>query len=685
MKITTNNSLTKLVQLIKAKLDELSQTVTNSFDSVNGQISTINTTLSSKPSIDDVTPSATAVYSSQKIQELIADKDFTYEKLTIQASEWTQNGSSNEWKYSHKVEGLSTDKCLFALVSNGKPLVTTDYDLITYTNVFTSDSDHRFGLTTIGQPTTEISVCVLYFEIDKSYAQEMTGDYYMYGTIIKEPTDIDLTDLIDDSVASTNTVYSSSKTDTLLSAKADTTTVTNLTNTVNAKADQTAVDTLSASINAKPSINDSAASTTSVYSSSKVDELLASSGGKEYSISFDLNGGSMKYSPTTYNSMVGVSLPTPKREGYRFDGWIDYDGTIIGWENFSIAQGGGSVSGDLSFLQDSYAELLFDHVFPLIVAGDQDIFERLTFDEYYSVTLEFDKETELNGYVSLGNGVVVQNGDYNDDGNHEYVLGLNTLTEDTGSLKIIYFDPEVGQFNLAEITEVNHLNKTISLVVSSQIAILCVFHMGAIWDYNGKIAIYPNEAGDKIFIASWRKESDEPSSGGSGSTIYEFTSPVTLTSFTANSDEDIPYYADITNLSSYITDTNKVAVVNPDTSETNSTLLRYTEVIDGGSIRCYFAEQPTSYTIKSVEIRNASLVSVQTAALISFTIDGTSYQAEEGMTWGEWVNSSYDTGNFYTIGTSVCQKPGADVYAVVGAVSTSAITANSAYFTEPWR
>lgn len=29
--------------------------------------------------------------------------------------------------------------------------------------------------------------------------------------------------------------------------------------------------------------------------------------------------------------------------------------------------------------------------------------------------------------------------------------------------------------------------------------------------------------------------------------------------------------------------------------------------------------------------------------LISFTIDGTSYQAEEGMTWAEWVASSYNT------------------------------------------
>lgn len=36
-----------------------------------------------------------------------------------------------------------------------------------------------------------------------------------------------------------------------------------------------------------------------------------------------------------------------------------------------------------------------------------------------------------------------------------------------------------------------------------------------------------------------------------------------------------------------------------------------------------------------------------TPTLISFTIAGTSYQAEEGMTWGEWVASSYNTGGLY--------------------------------------
>jgi len=36
-------------------------------------------------------------------------------------------------------------------------------------------------------------------------------------------------------------------------------------------------------------------------------------------------------------------------------------------------------------------------------------------------------------------------------------------------------------------------------------------------------------------------------------------------------------------------------------------------------------------------------------SLISFTIDGTSYQGVEGMTWEEWVNSEYNISN-YVIG-----------------------------------
>ena len=34
---------------------------------------------------------------------------------------------------------------------------------------------------------------------------------------------------------------------------------------------------------------------------------------------------------------------------------------------------------------------------------------------------------------------------------------------------------------------------------------------------------------------------------------------------------------------------------------------------------------------------------ISSITIITFTIDGTAYQAEEGMTWGEWVESGYNT------------------------------------------
>lgn len=38
--------------------------------------------------------------------------------------------------------------------------------------------------------------------------------------------------------------------------------------------------------------------------------------------------------------------------------------------------------------------------------------------------------------------------------------------------------------------------------------------------------------------------------------------------------------------------------------------------------------------------------------LITFTIEGTTYYAEKGMTWGEWVNSEYNIGGFYITSTN---------------------------------
>jgi len=51
----------------------------------------------------------------------------------------------------------------------------------------------------------------------------------------------------------------------------------------------------------------------------------------------------------------------------------------------------------------------------------------------------------------------------------------------------------------------------------------------------------------------------------------------------------------------------------------------------------------------------AFTISVQQAApaIINFTIGGDPYQAEEGMTWAQWVESAYNNGGFYSVNESV--------------------------------
>lgn len=72
--------------------------------------------------------------------------------------------------------------------------------------------------------------------------------------------------------------------------------------------------------------------------------------------------------------------------------------------------------------------------------------------------------------------------------------------------------------------------------------------------------------------------------------------------------------------------------------------------------------------------------------LISFTIAGTSYQAEEGMTWEQWVNSSYNTGGFYVIdGNNFVYFPDGSYVSTEGlqggtAEKSETIVANGIYY-----
>lgn len=60
-----------------------------------------------------------------------------------------------------------------------------------------------------------------------------------------------------------------------------------------------------------------------------------------------------------------------------------------------------------------------------------------------------------------------------------------------------------------------------------------------------------------------------------------------------------------------------------------------------------YDDESVNYGYKLLDWLKANATKQGATSLITFTIGGTSYQAEEGMTWGEWVESDYNT-NGYT-------------------------------------
>jgi hypothetical protein len=66
---------------------------------------------------------------------------------------------------------------------------------------------------------------------------------------------------------------------------------------------------------------------------------------------------------------------------------------------------------------------------------------------------------------------------------------------------------------------------------------------------------------------------------------------------------------------------------------------------------------------------SSRFVAFDAANLITFTISGTEYQAEEGMTWGEWLESEYNTNNFVNPGG--CIATNYDDWSLVRDIETS--------------
>jgi hypothetical protein len=72
-----------------------------------------------------------------------------------------------------------------------------------------------------------------------------------------------------------------------------------------------------------------------------------------------------------------------------------------------------------------------------------------------------------------------------------------------------------------------------------------------------------------------------------------------------------------------------------------------------------------------------------TGNLITFTVDGTSYQAEDGMTWGEWIDSDYNPGGFTVYNNDIVRGVMVVVNQGYNKVTTSdSIIANYSYLTD---
>lgn len=77
---------------------------------------------------------------------------------------------------------------------------------------------------------------------------------------------------------------------------------------------------------------------------------------------------------------------------------------------------------------------------------------------------------------------------------------------------------------------------------------------------------------------------------------------------------------------------------------------------------------PTTEYIDTLELITTEDIDAVCIIVIDFTIQDVAYQAIEGMTWGEWVNSAYNTGGFFVSaenseisnseGDSVCEITG---------------------------
>lgn len=86
----------------------------------------------------------------------------------------------------------------------------------------------------------------------------------------------------------------------------------------------------------------------------------------------------------------------------------------------------------------------------------------------------------------------------------------------------------------------------------------------------------------------------------------------------------------------------------------NNSTVATLEVGSSATLNCKDKKMASNLTViennvpTEVPVYEGAVIFEEEVKMISFTIDGTEYQAESGMTWAEWCESDYNTGGWYT-------------------------------------
>lgn len=585
MKITTNNSLAKLLELLKEKVIQLqnyiaqkpniddntprssavysSQKVQAIVDTNTVQINELETAVETKPSIDDNTPSNMAVYSSSKVEELISNKIVTI-ALKIGWAEWQQDVYDNY--YVEK--DLSDQLAQYSFSSSNFSMMVNIDESSAVSPIWSNIKVSRVGNILRFESSVAIEYTVTVFV--EVWENKLEGEQPLYafkkntedligvsGGVIYKELDIIGEDFVE---IEDETAYKKQLT------------TEDWTNKV------CFVDGIYAT-NASASDHIYNTSMSNVYR------------------------GYLEYDSTGTYLILFVKDKVYLTGGYKFK-VVLFDkaeslNALIEW------------TPDTNFVSDTNS---------VFINNSSDIKDDIPSDytTYSSSKIESLLENVGGGKATfignayLGNTQWVAEGDYF---TQTFTLGEGDLSDKACIIDLRACDnnQEAYEHDLAEYAKIvkaelvyggtyTSIKFTAKEALSGDggnlgLKVLLIDATDGVSTYapDGGGSTNTYESG-KCFLTN-----RAPVNSG-GSTVYEISPLLNLYMFNDNNDDDIPYYSDITQLSSYGINENMKAVIIPTTDNDKASTLKYTECLSNGNIRCYFKENPTGYKIQAIEI-----------------------------------------------------------------------------------